>query len=279
MTWTNRINPFDRTYHNLLQEVLTLGQKSQSRAKLSDGSQPHTLSVFGDMRRYDLSKGFPLITSKKLGTKGFVTELLWFLRGDTNIKFLHEHNCHIWDQWANVTGDLGPIYGGQWRNFNGVDQIKELESSLRNDPFSRRHILNAWNVGQLKDMALPPCHLLCQFKVTESESGLILNSILYQRSADLFLGVPWNIASYALLTSMFASVLGYRVGTFTHMIGDAHIYFNHIDQVVEQTTRTSFAPPTLKLNPFIKSVVDFTHEDIHIVGYKSHGTLKGEVAV
>lgn len=304
-------NEHDHVYLKLLHYVRRYGEVRPSRAKLADGTQPNTRSIFGTRSVYDFRNGFPLLTSKKLGTKGFVTELLWFLRGDTNVAFLHEHDCHIWDEWADKYGELGRVYGVQWRQWHGQvrdhDQILVLEKGLRDDPYSRRHILSAWNVDDLKDMALPPCHVMSQFYVDHENR---LHCQMYQRSADLFLGVPWNIASYSLLTHMFAQTTGHLPGSLIHVIGDAHIYENHLDAVQEQLDRpyTPTPPtgwdlalmggsgdyatagrrqwpkalppsPTLWLDPSVKNVLDFTHEHIRVENYNPLGPLKGEVAV
>jgi thymidylate synthase len=269
-------------YLDLLKRIRTEGRLRPSRAKLADGTQPDTQGLFGVQTRYDLAGGFPLVTTKKLGTKGFVTELLWFLRGDSNIAFLREHKCTIWDEWADEHGELGPVYGAQWRRWQGengetFDQIAELERGLREQPFSRRHILTAWNVAVIPQMKLPPCHVLSQFYV---DTDGTLSCQLYQRSADMFLGVPWNIACYSLLTCMLAQVTGLKPGTFVHTIGDAHIYANHFAQVDEQITRTPLPLPTLWLDPSVtSSVLDFRHEHIRIEGYRHHAPLVGEVAV
>ena len=268
-------------YHQSLRSIILNGQMRPSRAKLADGSTPDTLGVFGLQTRYPLTSSFPMVTTKKMGTKGFVTELLWFLRGDTNTAFLKEHNCDIWDEWADANGELGPVYGAQWRRWRdsdggNIDQIATLVKDLKGNPYSRRHLLSSWNVADLPDMALPPCHVLAQFYVSADKK---LSCQLYQRSADMFLGVPWNIAGYALLTCMLAHVTGLGRGELVHTIGDAHIYSNHIAQVNEQLSRTCLPLPTLWLDPSIKNIDDFKHEHIRIDGYTSHAPIKAEVAV
>ena len=239
-----------------------------------------TVSVFGYQMRFDLSDGFPMVTTKKLHLKSIIHELLWFLAGDTNIAYLQENGVKIWDAWADAAGDLGPVYGHQWRSWptpNGetVDQISGLVDMIKNNPDSRRLIVSAWNVADVDHMALPPCHCLFQFYVANGK----LSCQLYQRSADIFLGVPFNIASYALLTQMLAQVCGLRVGEFIHTFGDAHLYSNHMEQVDLQFTREPMALPTMKINPDIKNIFDFTFEDFELVGYESHPHIAGKVAV
>ncbi len=268
-------------YLSLLKTIRTEGQLRSSRSKLRDGSQPRTQGIFGAQIRFDLRAGFPLVTTKKVTTHGFVTELLWFLRGDTNLRFLHEHKVSIWDEWADGEGNLGPIYGAQWRRWGtadggSVDQIACLIEGLQQDPFGRRHVVSAWNVGALPQMKLPPCHLLSQFYVDEERR---LSCQLYQRSADMFLGVPWNIASYALLTHMIAQVVGLNVGDFVHTFGDAHIYENHFGAVDEQLGRSPHPLPALKMDPTVKSIDEFAHRHIAFENYRHHPALKGEVAV
>lgn len=267
----------DETYHRLLQQILDDGVESKDRTGTG------TLSVFGTQSRYDLSKGFPLLTTKKIHHKAIVGELLWFLEGNTNIAMLHDHNITIWDEWADSFGELGPVYGFQWRNWPNydsdelsIDQITQVIREIRTNPNSRRLIVSAWNVAQLDDMVLPPCHLLFQFYVRNGR----LSCQLYQRSADTFLGVPFNIASYALLTHMVAQVTGLGVGEFIHTIGDAHIYLNHLDQVKEQLSRWSTGNgPTLYLNPAVKNIDDFTFKDIIFHNYKPHPAIKAPVSV
>lgn len=239
-----------------------------------------TRSVFGHQMRFDLQKGFPLLTTKKLHVRSIFVELLWFLRGDTNIQYLKDHKVRIWDPWADAEGNLGPVYGHQWRSWptpdgGHVDQITRLLDSLKNNPNSRRHLVCAWNVGQLDEMALPPCHCLFQFYVADGK----LSCQLYQRSADVFIGVPFNIASYALLTHMIAQVCGLEVGEFVHTFGDAHLYLNHMEQVEEQLQRTPTARPRLVLNPDIDDLFAFTIDDIEIAEYVAAPHISAPVAV
>lgn len=239
-----------------------------------------TISTFGYQMRFDLSQGFPLLTTKKVHLRSIIYELLWFLRGETNIKYLHDHKVTIWDEWADANGELGPIYGYQWRSWptpNGghIDQITQLIDQIRNNPDSRRLIVSAWNVAEIEKMALPPCHTLFQFYVADGR----LSCQLYQRSADVFLGVPFNIASYALLTMMIAQVTGLKPGDFVHTLGDAHIYLNHQKQVDEQLSRTPRPLPTMKLNPEVKSIFDFQYEDFTLEGYDPYPTIKAPIAV
>ena len=239
-----------------------------------------TVSVFGYQMRFDLSKGFPMVTTKKLHLKSIVHELLWFLAGDTNIKYLQENGVRIWDDWADEAGDLGPVYGHQWRSWptpggETVDQITHLVEMIKNNPDSRRLIVSAWNVADVDHMALPPCHCLFQFYVADGK----LSCQLYQRSADIFLGVPFNIASYALLTQMLAQVCGLEAGEFIHTFGDAHLYSNHMEQVETQLSREPMALPTMKINPDKMDIFDFTFEDFELVNYQSHPHIAGKVAV
>lgn len=268
-------------YHEMLEYVLENGEEREDRTGTG------TISVFGYQNEYDINETFPVITTKKLYWNGVVTELLWFLKGDTNVKYLQDHNVNIWNEWADENGNLGPVYGKQWRvvgqfddtfgDYDGyVDQISTVINSIKNNPTSRRHIVSAWNVGELHKMALPPCHLLFQFYVRKGE---YLDCHLYQRSADAFLGVPFNIASYSLLTYMIAQVCGLKPGRFIHSFGDLHIYKNHADQVKEQLSREHYSQPTLKLNTNIEDIYDFTHDDIGLEDYKSHPTIKAPVAV
>ena len=246
----------------------------------TDRTDTGTISVLGGQLRFDLSDSFPLITSKKVHWKSIVHELLWFLKGDTNIQYLKDHNVKIWDAWADENGDLGPVYGKQWREWEApsgekIDQIQYVLDMLKTNPDSRRILVNAWNVGELGDMALTPCHCLFQFYVANGK----LSCQLYQRSADLFLGVPFNIASYALLTLMIAQEVGLKPGEFVHTFGDAHIYSNHFEQVKEQLSREPRPYPTVKLNPEKKSVFDFVYEDFEVVGYDPHPRISAPVAV
>lgn len=239
-----------------------------------------TRSIFGHQMRFDLSKGFPLVTTKKVHLKSVVHELLWFLAGDTNIKYLKENKVRIWDEWADENGDLGRVYGAQWRSWRSpdgktVDQIGEVIKSLKRDPYSRRHLVVAYNPGEIDSMALPPCHAFFQFYVGDGK----LSCQLYQRSADIFLGVPFNIASYSLLVAMMAQELDLQPGDFVHTLGDAHIYHNHFEQVKLQLSRTPYELPTLKLNPAVRSVLDFKFEDIEVIDYVHHDPIKAVVAV
>lgn len=246
----------------------------------SDRTGTGTRSVFGYQMRFDLSEGFPLVTTKKLHLKSIIYELLWFLRGDTNIGYLREHGVRIWDEWADRDGNLGPVYGAQWRHWlapdgRTIDQIKEVLDQIKNNPDSRRMIVSAWNVGQLNQMALMPCHALFQFYVADGK----LSCQLYQRSADTFLGVPFNIASYALLTLMIAQVCGLKPGEFVHSFGDVHIYRNHFDQVQLQLSREPRPLPVMKINPDVKDLFSFRYEDFSLEGYDPHPHIKGEVSV
>jgi len=263
-----------KQYLDLLQHVLDKGAPREDRTGTG------TLSVFGHQMRFDLSEGFPVLTTKKLHLKSIIHELLWFLKGETNVQYLQENGVRIWNEWADENGELGPIYGYQWRSWptpNGqhVDQISRAIDQIKNNPLSRRIIVSAWNVGQLDEMNLPPCHILFQFYVNEGK----LSCQLYQRSADIFLGVPFNIASYALLTMMMAQVTGLKPGDFVHTLGDAHIYNNHLEQVKLQLTREPYPLPLMKINPEVKSIFDFKYEDFELVGYQSHPHIKGKVSV
>lgn len=263
-----------KQYLDLLSHILENGNEKTDRTGTG------TKSVFGYQMRFDLQKGFPLLTTKKLHTRSIFHELLWFLKGDTNIKYLHDNKVTIWDEWADENGDLGPVYGKQWRAWQGADgkitdQISQVVNQIKNSPDSRRMLVSAWNVGEVEQMALPPCHIVFQFYVANNK----LSCQLYQRSADVFLGVPFNIASYALLTQMLAQVCGLEPGEFIHTLGDAHLYLNHIDQAKLQLSRTPYELPKLKLNPEIKDIFDFKYEDITIEDYVSHPHIKAEVAV
>ena len=246
----------------------------------SDRTGTGTTSVFGYQMRFDLSKGFPMVTTKKLHLRSILHELLWFLQGDTNIKYLQDNGVSIWNEWADENGELGPVYGSQWRSWptaNGehIDQISQIVKQIKNTPDSRRIIVSAWNVGEVENMALPPCHAFFQFYVADGK----LSCQLYQRSADIFLGVPFNIASYALLVHMMAQVCDLEVGDFVHTLGDAHLYSNHMEQVNLQLSRDPLPLPSLKLNSDVKSIFDFTFDDFEVMGYESHAHIKAPVAV
>ncbi len=258
-------------YLDLLRDVLENGVDKMDRTGVG------TRSVFGRQMRFDLNKGFPLMTTKKMHLKSIIYELLWFLKGDTNVKYLQEHGVRIWNEWADENGDLGPVYGSQWRNWNGegIDQIAEVIEKLKKTPNDRRMIVSAWNVGKIAQMHLPPCHMMFQFYVANNK----LSCMLYQRSCDMFLGVPFNIASYALLTMMIAQVCGYELGEFIHTLGDTHIYHNHFDQVREQLSHTPYELPQMRINPEVKDINDFKYEDFELVNYKSYDAIKGQVAV
>ncbi len=263
-----------RQYLDLLNHILTTGVEKRDRTGTG------TISTFGYQMRFDLEKGFPVMTTKKLHLRSIIYELLWFLKGDTNIKYLNDNRVSIWDEWADENGDLGHIYGYQWRLWptpegNPVDQITGVIKSIKENPDSRRHLVCAWNVGELDKMALPPCHVLFQFYVGNGR----LSCHLYQRSADTFLGVPFNIASYALLTMMMAQVTGLKPGAFVHTFGDVHIYLNHVDQSKLQLTRKPYPLPEMKINPDVKSIFDFKYEDFQLVNYRSHPHIKGEISV
>jgi thymidylate synthase len=268
-----------RPYLDLLEAILARGEKKADRTGTG------TLSIFGHQMRFPLADGFPLVTTKKLHMKSIVYELLWFLKGDTNVAYLHEHGVTIWDEWADANGELGPIYGKQWRAWPAgdgktIDQISNVIDALQRDPFSRRLIVTAWNPADLPAMRLAPCHCLFQFHVAEGKDGVRrLSCQLYQRSGDAFLGVPFNIASYALLTEMVAHVTGLVPGDFVHTLGDAHLYLNHLQQARLQLSRQPRPLPRLKLNPAVKSIFDFRYEDIAIEGYDPHPAIKAEVAV
>ncbi len=263
-----------KEYLELASHVLKNGVEKKDRTGTG------TLSCFGHQARYDISRSFPLLTTKKIHLKSIIYELLWFLRGDTNIRYLNDHGVTIWDEWADDKGELGPVYGYQWRKWPGkngeeIDQISGVIESIKNDPGSRRLIVNAYNVAYLDEMALPPCHSFFQFSV----AGETLSCQLYQRSADIFLGVPFNIASYSLLTMMVARVTGLKPGEFIHTLGDAHIYLNHIPQVKLQLEREPRPLPVMKINPDISSIFDFSYEDFELTGYDPHEHIKGEIAV
>ncbi|MDZ7823197.1 MAG: thymidylate synthase [Ahrensia sp.] len=263
-----------KQYHELMAHVMDTGTDK------SDRTGTGTRSIFGYQMRFDLAQGFPLVTTKKLHLRSIIYELLWFLRGDTNIRWLQDHGVKIWDEWADENGDLGPVYGYQWRSWptpNGgaIDQIEKLIHSLKNNPDSRRHIVSAWNPALVDDMALPPCHCLFQFYVADGK----LSCQLYQRSADIFLGVPFNIASYALLTHMIAHVCELEVGDFVHSFGDAHIYSNHFEQVKTQLARTPKALPRLKIKRDVNDLMDFSFDDFEIEGYDPDPHIKAAVAV
>jgi thymidylate synthase len=246
----------------------------------SDRTGVGTLGVFGHQMRFDLDDGFPLLTTKKLHLKSIIHELLWFLSGSTNVGYLREHGVRIWDEWADERGELGPVYGKQWRSWSApdgrsIDQIARLIEGLRENPYSRRHIVTAWNPAEVEEMALPPCHCLFQFHLANGR----LSSQLYQRSADIFLGVPFNIASYALLTMMVAQVAGHRPGAFIHTLGDAHLYLNHLDQADRQLEREPRRLPRMIINPDVHSIFDFTYDDFRVEDYDPHPHIKAEIAV
>ncbi|PIE86989.1 MAG: thymidylate synthase [Bacteroidetes bacterium] len=263
-----------KQYHDLLQHILDNGTQKGDRTGTG------TISVFGYQMRFDLSEGFPVVTTKKLHLRSIIHELLWFLQGDTNIKYLKENKVRIWDEWADENGDLGPVYGHQWRSWpdghgGTIDQITKLVDNLKNNPNSRRHIVSAWNVADVDNMALPPCHTLFQFYVADGK----LSCQLYQRSADTFLGVPFNIASYALLTMMLAQVCNLEPGDFVHTFGDAHLYNNHLEQAKLQLSRDIRSLPTMKINPEVNDIFAFKYEDFELLNYDPHPHIKAVVAV
>ena len=263
-----------RQYLDLLARIRHEGSRKEDRTGTG------TLSQFGAQMRFDLADGFPLMTTKKLHVKSIIHELLWFLQGSTNVRYLNEHGVTIWDEWADENGDLGPVYGAQWRSWpapdgSKIDQISQLVEQIKNNPDSRRLLVSAWNPAEVDNMALPPCHCLFQFYVAEGK----LSCQLYQRSADIFLGVPFNIASYALLTRMIAQVTGLEAGEFIHTFGDAHLYSNHLEQVETQLAREPYPLPTMKLNPEVKSLFDFRFEDFELLDYQCHPHIKAPVAV
>lgn len=265
---------FMQQYHDLLKHILENGTFKDDRTGTG------TTSVFGYQMRFNLQEGFPLVTTKKLHLRSIIHELLWFLKGDTNINYLKENGVKIWDEWADEDGNLGPVYGYQWRSWPAaggkhVDQITQVIEQIKNNPNSRRHIVSAWNVGEIENMALPPCHAFFQFYVADNK----LSCQLYQRSADTFLGVPFNIASYALLTMMVAQVCNLELGDFVHTFGDVHLYSNHIEQTELQLTRDFRPLPTMEINPEVKNIFDFTFEDFKLVGYDPHPHIKAAVAV
>ena len=263
-----------KQYLDLMKHVLDEGAKKEDRTGTG------TLSVFGYQMRFDLAEGFPLLTTKKLHLKSIIYELLWFLRGDSNIKYLREHGVNIWNEWADANGELGPVYGAQWRSWKtsdgrATDQISQVIDQISRNPDSRRLIVSAWNVGEIPKMALPPCHLLFQFYVADGK----LSCQMYQRSADIFLGLPFNIASYALLTMMVAQVCDLQPGEFVLTLGDAHLYSNHFEQARLQLEREPLRLPQMKINPSVRSIFEFDYEDFELVGYEAHPHIKAEVAV
>jgi thymidylate synthase len=263
-----------KQYLDLMRHVRDHGTKKEDRTGTG------TVSVFGHQMRFDLKDGFPLVTTKKCHLKSIIHELLWFLSGDTNIRYLQDNGVRIWNEWADENGDLGPVYGYQWRSWptakgGHIDQISQVIDQIKNTPDSRRIIVSAWNVGEIENMALPPCHMMFQFYVADGR----LSCQLYQRSADIFLGVPFNIASYALLTMMIAQVCDLAPGEFVHTLGDAHLYSNHLAQVDEQLSRKPFPLPIMRINPQVKSIFDFSYDDFELVGYEAHPHIKATVAV
>ncbi|MCF8298480.1 MAG: thymidylate synthase [Saprospiraceae bacterium] len=263
-----------KQYHDLLRKVLNEGVLKNDRTGTG------TKSIFAYQMRFNLQEGFPVLTTKKLHLRSIIYELLWFLAGDTNTKYLNDNKVRIWDEWADKNGDLGHIYGYQWRSWptpdgKHIDQISQVVDSIKNNPDSRRHIVSAWNVGEIENMALPPCHVLFQFYIADGK----LSCQLYQRSADIFLGVPFNIASYALLTKMMAQVCGFQEGDFVHTFGDAHIYLNHIEQCNLQLSQDPYPLPEMKINSQIKSIFDFKYEDFELLNYQAHPHIKGEISI
>ena len=263
-----------KQYLDLLDHV------KENGVKKTDRTGTGTVSVFGYQMRFDLEHGFPVLTTKKLHLKSIIHELLWFLKGDTNVRYLQGKGVRIWNAWADENGDLGPVYGYQWRSWpasdgSKIDQISQVIESIKSNPDSRRHLVSAWNVGEIKNMALPPCHILFQFYVANGK----LSCQLYQRSADIFLGVPFNTASYSLLLMMMAQVTGLKPGEFVHTFGDAHIYLSHIEQVEEQLSRKPYDLPVMKINRDRKNIFDFEYEDFELLNYKAHPHIKGEIAV
>tara|TARA_Y100000768_G_scaffold372865_1_gene340940 strand:- start:112 stop:906 length:795 start_codon:yes stop_codon:yes gene_type:complete len=263
-----------KQYHDLLRRILKNGEKK------SDRTGTGTISIFGHQMRFNLDEGFPCLTTKKLHLRSIIYELLWFLKGDNNIKYLNDNGVKIWDEWADKDGNLGPVYGVQWRKWkdeNGDlhDQIETLIKNLKNNPHSRRHIISAWNVPHIENMALPPCHTIFQFYVNDNK----LSCQLYQRSADVFLGVPFNIASYSLLTMMIAQVCNFKLGDFIHTFGDAHIYLNHIDQVNLQLKRDFYPLPKMKINSNVNDIFSFKYDDFELLNYESHPHIKGQVSI
>ncbi len=263
-----------KQYLDLLEHVVQNGVRKEDRTGTG------TISLFGYQMRFDLEDGFPLLTTKKLHLKSIIHELLWFISGDTNIRYLKDNGVRIWDEWADNEGNLGPVYGYQWRSWPAadgrkIDQLKNVVDSIKGSPDSRRHIVSAWNAGEIDRMALPPCHILFQFYVAQGK----LSCQLYQRSCDIFLGVPFNIASYALLTLMMSQVTGLKPGEFIHILGDAHIYLNHIDQVKLQLTRQPFKLPVMTLNPAVKEITEFSYDDFKLSDYNAHPHIKGEISV
>lgn len=263
-----------RQYLDLMQRVMDEGVKREDRTGTG------TIGIFGHQMRFNLEDGFPLLTTKKLHLKSIIYELLWFITGSTNVRYLQEHGVRIWNEWAREDGELGPVYGYQWRSWPAeggrhIDQLARVIADIQTNPYSRRHIVSAWNVGSIDEMQLPPCHILFQFYVANGR----LSCQLYQRSADIFLGVPFNIASYALLTMMVAQVTGLKAGDFIHTLGDAHIYLNHLEQAREQLTREPYPLPQMLINPNVTSIEDFKYEDFTLVNYQSHPHIKGVVSV